>query len=54
MNTFAGALAFEDTYTIIADTKRLIEVNAAGDAVWSSDSTRSYGVAGGHAGLAVS
>jgi hypothetical protein len=46
-NTLNGASAFEDTFTIIADNKRLIEVNAAGEAVWVSEGTRSYGIAGG-------
>lgn len=47
VNTMDGVRTFEDAFTIIADNKRLIEVNAAGDATWSSDSTRAYGIAGG-------
>lgn len=42
-----GVTLMEDTRTVVADNKRIIEVNAAGDAVWSCDGTRSYGVAGG-------
>jgi len=47
VNTYGGVQTFEDTFTIIADHKRLIEVNAAGDTVWTSDGTRSIGIAGG-------
>lgn len=46
-NTYSGVQTYEDTFTIIADNKRLVEVNAAGDAVWTSDGTRSSGIAGG-------
>jgi len=43
----SGIIAFEDARTLIADNHRLIEVNAAGDALWSSDGSRAFGVAGG-------
>ena len=47
VNTYQGVQTLEDAHTVIADSKRIIEVNAAGDAVWSSDSSKTYGVAGG-------
>jgi hypothetical protein len=45
--TAEGVHAYEDTRTIVADGKRLLEVNGAGEAIWACDGTRSYGVAGG-------
>jgi hypothetical protein len=47
VNSPRGVHALEDAFTVIADSKRIVEVNAGGDAVWSSDSSRTYGVAGG-------
>lgn len=46
-NAVDSIRAFEDAITLIADSKRLLEVNAAGDVVWSCDGTRSRGIAGG-------
>jgi len=46
-NTPVGLAALEDTLTLIADSRRILEVNAGGEAVWSSDGTRSHTVAGG-------
>jgi len=46
-NTVDSLRAFEDAITLIADSKRLLEVNAAGDVVWACDGTRSRGIAGG-------
>ncbi|MDE2205643.1 MAG: hypothetical protein KGK12_03280, partial [Armatimonadetes bacterium] len=42
-----GLSALDDQVTLIADSDRLLEVNHAGQAVWSLGSTRSLGVAGG-------
>ncbi|MEP6755216.1 MAG: hypothetical protein ABJA67_06935, partial [Chthonomonadales bacterium] len=47
VNSIEGVRGYEDTYTMIAEGNRLIEVNAAGDAVWTCDGTRAYGTAGG-------
>lgn len=47
VNSAEGPHAYEDAKTIIADGNRLIEVDSAGEAVWTCDATRSYGVAGG-------
>jgi len=47
VNSNRGTHTLEDAFTVIADSKRIIEVNAAGDAVWTSDSSKTYGVAGG-------
>ena len=43
----AGPAAYEDAITLVADNRRLVEVNSAGEAVWSADGTRTYAVAGG-------
>jgi hypothetical protein len=45
--TSDGIQVLEDTRTVIADGNRLLEVNAAGEAVWTCDGTRSFAVAGG-------
>ncbi len=45
--TAGGIVAYEDNITVVADSQRILEVNAAGDAVWSCDGTRAYSVAGG-------
>ncbi|MCC6727822.1 MAG: DUF4159 domain-containing protein [Chthonomonadales bacterium] len=45
--TADGAFTFEDNRTLIADSRRLLEVNAAGEAVWAADGTRAYAVVGG-------
>lgn len=47
VNSADGVHAYEDSFTIVADSNRLIEVNSAGDAVWTCDGTRSFGTAGG-------
>ena len=47
VNSAEGVRAYEDTYTMIADGNRLIEVNSAGEAVWTCDGSRTYGTAGG-------
>lgn len=47
VNTVGGLNALEDTLTVVADSKRILEVNAAGEATWSSDGTRSFGTVGG-------
>ncbi|HSV74030.1 MAG TPA: hypothetical protein VLH79_09750, partial [Chthonomonadales bacterium] len=43
----AGPTAYEDARTLVADSRRLLEVNSAGEAVWSSYGTRTFAVAGG-------
>lgn len=45
--TAQGVFTFEDNRTLIADSNRLLEVNAAGEAVWAADGTRAYAVVGG-------
>ncbi len=47
MATGAGVFAMEDTVTLIADSGRLLEVNAAGEAVWACDGTRTFDIANG-------
>ncbi len=47
VNTPSGVRAYEDSLTVIADSRRLIEVNSGSDATWVSDSTRTFSVAGG-------
>lgn len=47
VNSLGGMRTFEDTLTVIADAKRLVEVDAAGEAVWVCEGSRSYSVAGG-------
>ncbi len=47
VNSPNGTHAYEDAFTIIADSNRLIEVNSAGEAVWTCDGTRTFGAAGG-------
>lgn len=47
VNTAEGTHAYEDSLTLIADARRLVEVNSAGEAVWVCEGTRSYGTAGG-------
>ncbi len=47
VNSLGGMRSFEDTMTVVADARRLIEVNAAGEAVWVCEGSRSYSVAGG-------
>jgi|GEM_PF-3383046 len=46
-NTEGGIREYTNTFTLIADKNRLVEVDAAGDAVWTCDGTRNYVVAGG-------
>lgn len=46
-NTAGGIRTYEDSRTLIADSRRVLEVNAAGETVWSCDGTRTYGVSGG-------
>jgi hypothetical protein len=43
----AGATVLERQLTLIADNNRLLEVDFGGNAVWSLDSTKTVGVAGG-------
>lgn len=48
INSGSGVYTFEDNYTVIADSHRLIEVNSAGEAVWTCEGTRTYAVVGGN------
>lgn len=47
VGTPRGLAALDNRLTTIADNTRLIEVNWNGDAVWSVDSTNSFGITGG-------
>jgi hypothetical protein len=45
-----GLTAFDNQLTLVADNNRLIEVNHAGEAVWSMDATQTQTVVGGALG----
>jgi hypothetical protein len=47
VNTIAGTRAYQAATTLVADSKRLIEVAADGSAVWTLDSSVGERVAGG-------
>lgn len=47
INSDHGFSAFEEGITLVADSKRVIEVKADGTAVWALDSTFKYTVVGG-------
>lgn len=46
----AGIAAFDNQYTLIADSTRLLEVDYNGNVAWSVDATRSFAVSGGQLG----
>uniref|UniRef100_UPI003752D6FE hypothetical protein n=1 Tax=Armatimonas sp. TaxID=1872638 RepID=UPI003752D6FE len=46
-NTLLGTEAFESGVTLVTDSKRIIEVDAGGAALWTLDGTMTFQVAGG-------